>query len=159
MDPLTEAGNGGLRLYALAQDILEKIREAGLAHVGSDLPNNQFVIGGEAAYDCEQVSVAVQAIPTGIPGNPESQFQGHCNMRWSFVAEIAIVRCAPKMEKGVIPGAKLSESLKVQSVDAEILMMALDHYGTYGPTSVNIAISPPSGQMMQVVARFQSVLP
>lgn len=164
MNELIEAGQGGLRFYALADRVLDDILTAALER-GIELPARRFVVAGEATFDCEQVFVAMQAGQTGMPGAQGSQFisANGCTPSWMVDIRAAIVRCAPSPARAnlAIDAAKLSDSLRVQSKDAELLMEAVDRLASLGFGNVTATITFPEhqGLMHATVVQITMGLP
>ena len=91
--PNVNSVDGGLRLSTAGEFFLQTIIDAAALELYT-LPSKQFVTTGPAVYDCEQVSVSLMRINTGIGlGRDGELVQGgpQCQFGWTLLADLAIV--------------------------------------------------------------------
>lgn len=165
----TDPGAGGLRTFALAEQVLDAVVQAAMDQ-GVDLPAKRCVTVGQAVHDCEQVAVVITALNPGIPaggggglGFPGSASgAGFCAPPWSVVLTIEIVRCYDVMVINEIqPGEYITAAMKPPSRDAEVVMGAIDNISTTSFTNVvpSIRFAPPSGGLIATIGNLTLGLP
>lgn len=161
--PITDV-NGGLRLSAACDLILEKVADAAANNL-YDIPAYRYATTGQAVYDCEQVSVAIQRVQTGLSGIPGGDFiEGGfgCQFGWTLVAELAIVRCGPKVSaKGTVSQEATKAALDSSSQDTFILMEAMENLAQELIGSLRCALIPqaPNGAYVGTTAQLTLSLP
>ena len=92
-----------------------------------ELPERQYVAPGLiVAYDCEQVTVAVQQVGTGIPGTRANRPIANCPPTKMGTFRVEIVRCTPVLdENGEPPSvADLVANAKLLLKDLDVLESA-----------------------------------
>lgn len=156
----------GLRVYSMANRVLTFITDAAL-EASVDLPGKQFVTSGQAPEDIESVSVAVISLTTGLPSAniPTISPAEDCSPTWSAVLELVINRCSPKGTGHLaqISAEKYTDQLRETSIDAGVLMVAIDKlrgdYDIIGNIAASLTLEPFSGGMVPVTARVTVGLP
>jgi len=111
----------------------------------------------------------VNSLATGIPdASNGAGIMAHslCAPTWQQEVRVDIVRCVPNWKadrNGVVPGDTITESLRLASADAEVLIEAIGKITTwpdnYGDTLASINFPPPSGGFQVVTATITTVLP
>lgn len=155
---------GGLRLSNAGEYFLQAIIDAASVELYT-LPSKQFVTTGPAVYDCEQVSVSLMRINTGMGlGRDGELVQGgpQCQFGWTVMADLSIVRCAPGPNtKGVITADKLMTGTESVSKDIFILMQAIETIAerSFGGLSASLVPEPPEGNFVAATATIGVVLP
>lgn len=148
---------GGLRLLNAGQQLLDAVLTAAAVHL-HDLPAKQFVTTGAAVYDCEQVSVSLLRINSGIGmGQDAALVQGgpSCQFGWTVIAEVAIVRCAPAPNvKGIITADRLEGSTERTSKDIFVLTTAIEAVAesSYGGFTASLIPDEPNGGFVTAAA-------
>ncbi|QBZ72702.1 hypothetical protein PP304_gp081 [Gordonia phage Phendrix] len=149
---------GGLSLYARAQEILETVVDQAAAHL-YDIPSRQYVTTGAPVYDCEAVSVTVMRVQTGNNGPETELFAAGpgCAVAWSIIVEIAITRCATVMSRGgTVSAAKLNKAFEISSRDTHLLQEVIDDLllKSVGNMGALIVPNEPSGEFVATVAQI-----
>ncbi|QEM41562.1 hypothetical protein SEA_FORZA_95 [Gordonia phage Forza] len=153
----------GLRLSTAGQTMLEHVISAAQLQL-FDLPSRRFVTTGPAVFDCEQVSVSLLRINSGMGMNPGGELiQGgpNCNFGWSLVADIAIVRKGPTPNnKGIIPPSKLDAGTEQSSQDIFILQEAIETLAEASMGGFTASLIPLEieGGFVAVMASIQMVM-
>lgn len=156
--------NGGLRLSTTGKNILDSVLSAASLEL-YDLPARHIVTTGPAVFDCEQVAVSLLRVETGLGLNPGGELvQGgpSCDVGWSLMCEVAIVRCGPtpSQRSGIITPAKTFEACEQSSKDVFILMTAIENVASelYGGFSVTIIPEQIEGGFVATSASIRMVL-
>ena len=155
--------DGGLRLSNAGETFLQNILDAAALELYT-LPAKQFVTTGPAVFDCEQVSVSLMRINTGLGlGRDGELVQGgpQCQFGWTVMADLAIVRCAPSPNvKGVVTASKLTAGTESVSKDIYILMQAIESIAEYsiGGLSASLVPEAPEGAFVAATATIGVVL-
>ena len=152
----------GLRMYNYAQQTLADINTAALTQLVI-LPSEQFVTSGQAVYDCEQVSVTVIALTTGLPGASVASIPSDmvCFPVWSIVMELAIVRCAPPMNAvGEVAPEAITAAFLQTSQDAGVLMGTINNILSvrFGNIIGSISSMASEGGLVATTARVTAAL-
>ena len=161
--PQMTSVEGGLRVSTAGEQMLNSVLNAAALNL-YDLPGKQYVTTGPAVFDCEQVAVSLLRIDSGISMNPAAeliQAGAGCDFGWSILAEIAIVRCAPKPNtKGVVPATKLMAGTEQSSQDAFILMSAIESLAqsAWGGFSASLMPNEIEGGFVATSANVKMVL-
>lgn len=155
---------GGLRLSSTGQQILTQILATASLEL-YDLPSRHVVTTGPAVFDCEQVAISLLRVETGLGLNPGGELvQGgpSCDVGWSLICEVAIVRCGPtpSQRSGVITPAKTLAACEQSSRDVYILMSAIETIANdiYGGFSVTIIPEQIEGGFVATSASLRMVL-
>lgn len=163
-DATMTSPEGGLRLSTAGTTILDKVVNVASLHL-YDLPSKQYVTTGPAVFDCEQVAVSLLRINSGLGLNPGAELvQGGpgCDFGWSIVAELAIVRCAPKPSpKGVVPLDRLKAGTEKSSQDTFILLETIEALAEeiYGGFNASLIPFGSEGAFVSTSATITMVLP
>lgn len=112
-------------LYTLATDVLNSVVDR-FTNEGIDLPERQYVTGGQVAIDCEQLVVEVMRVFTGLPG-AEVVRPVDCAVPRSAEIRIWLIRCVPVVkDSGDAPSAgELDTSGKKLLTDGWVLTWGL----------------------------------
>lgn len=130
------------------------------------LPSRQYWTVGQAAIDCEQLSVSLIQLYLGAPGDQASLPQ-KCNMPRSAVMTIVLAREIPVVGvNGRPPTAeKISEGAEISAVDAWVLMQSINELdqwepGTFGVgTIATVDIPAPEGGFQAVTMQLTMAVP
>lgn len=126
------------------------------------LPTRQYIgVGGagDTAWDCEQLTVTVEQIYSGLPGQ-QSQEPVRCDMPHSGVIIVSLVRCIPGPTQAgrAAPQPPTAEALDAYGrqalVDAWILMRAGQTFAdtqSFVGGLTDVTVSPPQGQYQALV--------
>lgn len=170
-DVIDSVENPELTIVDVMYRVLDQIN-ATYSGYGVSIPTKQFLdMGGqgETPHDCEQVTVALEQVYNGLPGNPE-QVPSQCAGPRSGVFIIEVVRCMPGMQtrsRGATtlmpPTADaLTTVARTQATDAWLLMDA----GLLAAQSLNyiggladVSFSPESGGYQATVLTLILGLP
>lgn len=121
-----------------------------------DLPARQFItVGGpgDTAWDCEQLSVSIEQIYNGLPGQ-QGQAPTTCNEPKTALAIVQLVRCIPipatAGRGNMVPVAPsdIIESGERFMVDAWLMMIAGQLFGdsqSFLGSMSDVTIGPPQG--------------
>jgi hypothetical protein len=146
-------------IYETAQSILDELNLTYTQHLGDvvALPTYQYIaIGGAQAqpHDCEQVTVSMEQMYTGLPGAP-SDSPVRCDSPRSAVFYIEVVRKTIQPQqasrRGTAIPAKLSPTeenalAKTQMQDAMLMMEAGLRVGDQFLGSIaDVSAGPESG--------------
>lgn len=160
---MTELAPEVLGPFTEADKMLDYVLSAALT-AGIELPPRQLITAGQAVYDCEQVSVTMSVVITGLPASavPGGTSIGACPPVWSEIVEIAIVRCCPvPFDNGSPPTPEaLTAHAQIQGGDTHILMAVGDLRAAerFGNVTATISYPPPSGGVAATVGRFTVAL-
>jgi hypothetical protein len=141
-----------LRLFAEAQRFLDLVVDAA-AELGIELPAKQYITTGEAAYDCNQVVVAIQAVSIGLPNMPPTginEIGNCCPPAWSMHLAVDIVRCHPTSSTGVVSAERLTTAAEESAQDTAVLLdatAARQQDYLFGNLVATVQYQPPSGGM------------
>lgn len=156
-----------MTIYNVMERILDGVNREFMEN-GIDLPSKQFFdMGGvgETPHDCEQVSVSLEQMYTGTPGNPEQE-PTRCFGPRSGVFVIEVVRCTPVAAETKVRGGapkpptveQLNAKTKQQTQDAYILMDAgltvaeeISNIGVGVGGLADVTVSPEDGGYQAVV--------
>ena len=130
------------------------------------LPNRQYWTVGQAAIDCEQLSVSLIQLYLGAPGDQASLPQ-KCNMPRSAVMTIVLAREIPVVgTNGRPPTAeKISEGAEISAVDAWVLMQSINELDQWEPgsfglgTIATVDIPAPEGGFQAVTMQLTMAVP
>lgn len=157
--------DSGLRLKNAGQAILNHVISAATLHL-YDLPSRHIITTGPGVFDCEQVCVSLLRVESGIGLGQNSELvQGgpNCDLGWSLVAELAIVRCAPKVSNrtGTMTPAKIEEGLEQSSKDIFILTSAVETLAEslFGGFTASLTPNVIEGSFIATTADIRMVLP
>lgn len=162
--PNISSADGGLRLSTAGEFFLQTIIDAATLELYT-LPSKQFVTTGPAVYDCEQVSVSLMRINTGIGlGRDGELVQGgpQCQFGWTLLADLAIVRCAPTPNsRGIIAANKLIAGTESVSQDIYILMNAVQTIAesAFGGFSASLVPDQSEGGFVAATATIGVAMP
>ncbi|AKJ72562.1 hypothetical protein PP301_gp024 [Gordonia phage GMA2] len=158
------SNDGGIRLFDVGQRLLDATVNAASLQL-YDIPSKQFVTTGAAVFDCEQVSVSLLRVDSGLgltPGAELVQAGPQCDVGWSVTAEVAIVRCAPTPSgrSGTVSADKINNAAKNSSKDVFILQSAIEAFAqdTFGGFSVEIIPEQHEGGMVATSAMIRTVM-
>lgn len=159
-----KSAEGGLRLSTIGTSVLDYVLNAASLEL-YDVPSRHVVTTGPAVFDCEQVAVSLLRIETGLGANQGGELvQGgpNCDVGWSVILEVAIVRCAPDPSKrtGVITPDSLLKAAERSSKDTYILMTAIENLAEelYGGFSVDLIPEQIEGGMVATTATIKMVM-
>ena len=146
-------------LFRTAELVLEHINLA-YQQYSQDVPGRQFITfggRGDTVHDCEQLSVAIEQIYSGLPGNQANDIQ-NCDGPKSVVFVIEVVRCIPTPTgKNTIrppEGTKITEAGRIQARDAMILLeggMNAIEAQQYSGGLADVAAGQPQGGYQGVI--------
>jgi hypothetical protein len=130
------------------------------------LPNRRYWTVGQAAIDCEQLSVSLIQLYLGAPGDQASLPQ-KCNMPRSAVMTIVLAREIPVVgTNGRAPTAeKISEGAEISAVDAWVLMQSINELDQWEPGSFGVGtiatvdIPAPEGGFQAVTMQLTMAVP
>lgn len=160
--PIVDSPEGGLRLSTAGQTILSAVTDAA-ATLLYDLPGKQYVTTGAAVFDCEQVAVSLLNVRSGIGlGQGSELVQGGpgCDIGWTLIAEVAIVRCGPTPNvKGTISADKLNAGTTQSSKDLFVLLEAIENLASssFGGFSASLVPEDIQGGFVSVSATITTV--
>lgn len=165
---MTTPGADTMRVYELGHRLMDAIRMAAL-DTGVALPDKQIVTSGEAVHDCELVAVTFINLVTGIPdassgaGFPGSvSGGGFCAPPWSATMQVEIVRCAPVWDVEVVPQSLINDALIPVSMDANVIMRAINNLGAtpqnFGDILGSMQFPPPAGGFVVTKAQITATL-
>src|SRR3954471_16962051 len=113
--PATEA------IGAAMKDIIESINAVFEAE-GVTLPSRQYILIGEAAHDCEQLTVSFEQLYLGGPGD-EVGAPLQCDAARTIVVQVQLVRCIPKpTRQNAVSVEEMIESTEQLTRDAWLLL-------------------------------------
>lgn len=152
-------------LHANAQAILTQI-EAEATNLSFSLPERRYTTVGGAVFDCEQVSVSVMSVQTGVVSSEGNALQivGNCPPVWNASFEVAIVLCASEAVEGprgqILPDvAKVEADSAAMSAAYAILVNAAEALVTdAGPVTCTIQLGQPQGGLIAAVAQINANL-
>jgi len=154
----------------LAEHILT-VLNATFEEAGVDLPTLQFfTLGGQgsATHLGEQVSVSVEQMYSGTPGD-QAQNAVRCDAPRSTSFAVELVRCAPtgtaRGRSTPLPAgtdaAQQSETALSRMLDMDLMMTAGMNAceGTwFGTGIVDVSAAPPNGAMQAIVMSITTVV-
>jgi hypothetical protein len=113
-------------LYDTATTALQVVVDAAAA-AQVTLPTRQYVVPGlAAAYDCPQLTVTIQAVQVGVPGQAIGQPIANCQRLRYATYRVELLRKTPTQQGSAPPSvAKLDESAKEVLRDMEVIHGAL----------------------------------
>ena len=152
------------RAYQVASDVLAEVVEA-LESVGNGAPDRRYVNDGQlVAWDCEQVTVAVESIH-GHTGNLfEASGAQDCLVMRAAVVSVWIVRCSPVLDDSGTPPpvSEIEASARVALSDPLVVVNAItDAYragritGSRGLAFLDGTTAGPDGGFVGTVSRFR----
>lgn len=114
-------------LYTLAGDLLAAVEGYFAAEAPAvDLPDRRYVTTGSPAFDCEQVTVTIPQLFTGLPG---SAYVGPLvpGVTSAVELQVSVIRCVPTMDDGGNPPdtTDLETSAQELLIDADLLRAAM----------------------------------
>lgn len=152
-----------------AEGLLETVNQRFL-EAGIDLPGRQYInIGAlqDAAWDCEQVVVSVEQLYNGLPGE-QGQTPTRCELPWTAVSTVSIVRCLPTSTPAGRSGApvpptsdRMTEDAKLRMRDMWLLRMAGASFAeeqNYAGGLADITTAPPQGGYRAVILTLVAAL-
>lgn len=154
-----------LNVKNLLQNVLDSIVSI-FDSYDVQLPSRQYWTVGQAAIDCEQLSVSLIQLYLGAPGD-QAALPQRCNMPRSAVMTVVLAREIPVVGvNGRPPTAeKISEGAEISAVDAWVLMQSinvLDQWepGTFGiGTIATLDIPAPEGGFQAVTMQLTMAVP
>lgn len=132
------------------QSVLDGIAQT-FGQAGVDLPERQYTTFGEAAHDCQQVTVGFEQMYLGPPGD-QAQTPQKCTAPRTVVLLVEIVRCIPVLGTRGTPLDLdlLSTTAEQQAIDVWLLMESAAQHATYLGALADITVTPPSGGFQAV---------
>lgn len=138
-------------LAALANGVLDSVVSV-FEQAGVTLPERRYIATGETAHDCEQVTVSLQQLYLGPPGD-QSETPQRCEAPRTAVLLVEIVRCIPQPGRNGAPDvAALQATAEQQMIDAYMLLeagaTAADKWGL--GAMADVTPGQPQGQMQAI---------
>lgn len=128
-----------LNVVRMLDTILERV-VAGFEEYGVELPERRYWTTGTPAADCEQLTVTLNQIYIGPPGDEASEPQ-KCHSPRTAQIDVQILRCIPSPQgpraRSISPEAIQAASTQ-QAIDAWVLLdlaCELDTWDVPSPTS------------------------
>jgi hypothetical protein len=154
------------RLFDAANAFLAYVVDAAL-DAGIDLPTRQIVTTAAPVEDCEQVSVTIRTVTTGIPGSLQVDPAAigeyfACDPMWTMAFDAAITRCIPTINDAGEPPSptQLLDAAEVSTGDAIILMEAVSRRAAerLGAVLATVSFAEFSGGMGTTSVAVQMVV-
>lgn len=120
---LVEIQDDALNVVNMLDTILERV-VAGFEEYGVELPERRYWTTGQPAADCEQLTVTLNQIYVGPPGDEADEPQ-RCHSPRTAQLDIQVLRCVPSPvgPRGRAPAAEaIQGSSRSQAIDAWILL-------------------------------------
>ena len=114
-------------LFRTAELVMDSISTT-FQEYSHDLPGRQYITSGgrgDTAHDCEQVTVSIEQIYSGLPGSQANEPQT-CDGPTTVVFVVEVVRCIPTSNKNGKPPSpeRMTATAKIQARDALLLKWA-----------------------------------
>lgn len=162
---IADVSEDALNVKNLLQNVLDTVVSS-FESYNVPLPNRRYWNTGQAAVDCEQLSVSLIQIYLGPPGDQASMPQ-KCNMPRSAVMTVLLAREIPVVGVNGRPPSpeKISEGAEISAVDAWVLMQSINELdqwepGTFGVgTIATVDIPPPEGGFQLVTMQLTMAIP
>lgn len=136
----------------LLSETLETVIEQ-FAIAGVSLPSRQYISVSQTVHDCEQVTVQLDQVYNGSPGD-QAQTPSRCNGPRSAVMVIQVVRCVPEAGRAPYPPVDaMNAYADSRAQDAWLLLESGLLVGNdYLGALVDVTTNPAEGNMQAVVA-------
>jgi len=162
---IADVSEDALNLKNLLDNVLSTVVSVFTSH-NVPLPDRQYWTMGEAAVDCDQLSIALIQIYLGPPGDEAASPQ-RCNTVRSAVMAISISRAVPVVgTSGRAPTAeRISEGAAISAVDAYVLLSSINTLDQWEPGSFGVGviatvdIQPPLGGYQTVSMQLTIAIP
>ena len=147
-------------IFQAMQDVLSSINSAFEAE-GVVLPDRQYVMIGEAAHDCEQLTVSFDQLFLGGPGD-EITTPLRCEAARTIALSVQLVRCVPAITRQGPPTAEqLTETTERLTQDSWLLLEGCINSipANYLGALVDVTVTAPDGKFQAVQANLTVGVP
>jgi hypothetical protein len=158
----TDTGN---RVYNYVQQLLTVVNDAAV-QLGLTLPACQYVTGGQAVFDTEQVAATGIQVTTGLPGAENMPLSiplvANCMPPMNIQVRVSIVRCLSPNAGGQITTTVLDAAFLQTSRDFAVLLLATEMLVTtqlFGHMLFRVYMEPPEGGLSATTLLLTAALP
>jgi len=155
----------GNRIYNYVQQMLTIVNDAA-TELSLTLPTCQYVTGGQAVFDTEQVAITGIRVAPGLPGAENIPLNmpiaPNCLPPINIQMRVSIVRCQTPNRHGQVTPAQLNESFLATSQDFAVLMLATEmlvYSQVFGNMLFQVIMEPPSGGLTATTLLLTAALP